>query len=99
VRVLANVIERAVINSHGPVLRVREQLTTSNGNNADAVGRTLEEIEREYIIRVLEDRSWRIEGPHGAAHVLGLNPSTLRTRMAKLGINKSQQYAAGNGAN
>jgi len=98
VRELANVIERAVINSHGPVLRVREQLTTSNGNNADAVGRTLDEIEREYIIRVLEDRSWRIEGPHGAAHVLGLNPSTLRTRMAKLGISKSQQYA-GNGAN
>jgi PAS domain S-box-containing protein len=97
VRELANVIERAVINSHGPVLRVREQLHTSDGDNAQAVGRTLEEIEREYIIRVLEDRSWRIEGPHGAAHVLGMNPSTLRTRMAKLGINNPMRSAAGNG--
>jgi formate hydrogenlyase transcriptional activator len=50
--------------------------------------RTLEEMEREYILRVLEDHAWRIEGPHGAARVLGLNPSTLRTRLIKLGINR-----------
>jgi PAS domain S-box-containing protein len=99
VRELANVIERAVINTHGPVLRVREQLHASNGDsNGDAtraVARTLEEVERDHIIRVLEDRSWRIEGPQGAAHVLGMNPSTLRTRMGKLGINKPNQNAAG----
>jgi transcriptional regulator with GAF, ATPase, and Fis domain len=93
------VIERAVINTHGPVLRVREQLQASNGDsNGDAtqaIARTLEEVERDHIIRVLEDRSWRIEGPHGAAYVLGMNPSTLRTRMGKLGINKANQNAAG----
>jgi formate hydrogenlyase transcriptional activator len=49
---------------------------------------TLEEVERDYIIRTLENTGWRIEGPHGAAKVLGLNPSTLRTRMLKLGIQR-----------
>ena len=88
-----------MINSHGPLLRVHEQLTpAANGDAAHTVGRTLEEVERDYVIRVLEDRGWRIEGPHGAAHVLGLNPSTLRTRMAKLGISKPNQNAAGNGS-
>jgi PAS domain S-box-containing protein len=100
VRELANVIERAVITTHGPVLRVREQLHAGNGDssNGDAtqtIARTLEDVERDHIIRVLEERSWRIEGPHGAAHVLGMNPSTLRTRMGKLGINKSNQNAVG----
>jgi transcriptional regulator with GAF, ATPase, and Fis domain len=94
------VIERAVINSHGPVLRVREQLQTANGDGGQTtVASTLEEVERDYIIRVLEDRGWRIEGPQGAAHVLGMNPSTLRTRMGKLGINKPNQNAARNGGN
>jgi PAS domain S-box-containing protein len=100
VRELANVIERAVINSHGPVLRVQEQLTAaSNGDSAQTAARTLEEVERDYIIRVLDDRGWRIEGPHGAAHILGMNPSTLRTRMGKLGIKKPTQQAAGNNGN
>jgi chemotaxis protein methyltransferase CheR len=100
VRELANVIERAVINSHGPLLRVREQLQTTNGDSGQAtVASTLEEVERDYIIRVLEDRGWRIEGPQGAAQVLGMNPSTLRTRMSKLGINKPTQQAARSGGN
>jgi PAS domain S-box-containing protein len=94
VRELANVIERAVINAHGPILRVQEQLHPVNGDSAPVVNRTLEEMERDYITRILEDRGWRIEGPNGAAHVLGMNPSTLRTRMAKLGINKPNHNAA-----
>lgn len=47
---------------------------------------TLEEVERRYIGQVLEAKNWRISGPKGAALVLGLNPSTLRSRMKKLGI-------------
>jgi len=47
---------------------------------------TLEEVEREYIARVLGATNWRISGPRGAARVLGLNASTLRSRMKKLGI-------------
>jgi len=48
---------------------------------ADAV-----EVERRHIDNVLQTTQWRIEGPGGAAHILGMKPSTLRSRMAKLGI-------------
>ncbi len=87
VRELANVIERATINSHGSVLKIGEDLEAST-EKLSSPTRTLEEMERDYIIRILEDRSWRIEGRKGAARLLGLNPSTLRTRMARLGIEK-----------
>jgi transcriptional regulator with GAF, ATPase, and Fis domain len=49
-------------------------------------GMTLEELERKYIVQVLEQTNWRITGPRGAALILGINPSTLRSRMEKLGI-------------
>ncbi len=49
---------------------------------------TLEEVEREYIARVLGATNWRISGPRGAARILGLNASTLRSRMKKLGITR-----------
>ena len=46
----------------------------------------LDEVERAHIRRVLEACAWKIEGPGHAAAKLGLNPGTLRSRMAKLGI-------------
>jgi formate hydrogenlyase transcriptional activator len=46
----------------------------------------LQEVERTHIRRVLESTRWKIEGDLGAARILGLNPSTLRGRMRKLGI-------------
>jgi transcriptional regulator with GAF, ATPase, and Fis domain len=49
---------------------------------------TLEKFERMHILQVLEQTRWRIEGPRGAAVILGLNPSTLRSRMQKLGIRR-----------
>ncbi|HPC05062.1 MAG TPA: helix-turn-helix domain-containing protein, partial [Syntrophales bacterium] len=48
----------------------------------------LEEVERDHILRVLRQNSWRIKGERGVAAVLGLNPSTLRSRMKKLGIKR-----------
>ena len=99
VRELANVIERAVINAHSSVLRVQEQLHAVNGDSAQNVSKTLEEVERDYIVRILENRNWKIEGPNGSASILGMNPSTLRTRMAKLGIAKSKHNAASSGGN
>ncbi|HQA83595.1 MAG TPA: helix-turn-helix domain-containing protein, partial [Syntrophales bacterium] len=48
----------------------------------------LEEVERDHILRILKQNSWRIKGERGAAAILGLNPSTLRSRMKKLGITK-----------
>lgn len=55
---------------------------------AEKVYRTLEEVERDYILRVLETVNWRISGPKGAARILGLNASTLRSRMKKLGVSR-----------
>ena len=48
----------------------------------------LDEVERAHIRRVLEACGWKIEGPGHAAEKLGLHPSTLRSRMAKLGITR-----------
>lgn len=86
IRELANVIERAVIHSQDSVLRVVDRFEVVV--NESAPTQTLEEVEREYIIRTLENTGWRIEGKYGAARILGLNPSTLRTRMLKLGIQR-----------
>lgn len=50
--------------------------------------KALEDIERNHILSVLEETGWRIDGKRGAASILGINPSTLRSRMRKLGIRK-----------
>ena len=49
---------------------------------------TLAEAERAHILAALEASDWRVEGDEGAASVLGLNPSTLRSRMKKHGISR-----------
>ncbi|MDX1653664.1 MAG: sigma 54-interacting transcriptional regulator [Candidatus Competibacteraceae bacterium] len=96
VRELQNVIERAVILARGPWLEVDDALDLRleeplevEDDEPPAQG-TLEEVERAYILRVLGDCGWRIEGEGGAAGVLGLKPSTLRSRMHKLGVRKPQ---------
>jgi transcriptional regulator of acetoin/glycerol metabolism len=88
IRELANVIERAVINSRGAVLRISEDFSPQELKTITASVKTLEENERDHIVRVLENLRWRVEGDNGAARVLGINPSTLRTRMGKLGIQR-----------
>ena len=95
IRELENVIERAVILSLGPLLEMQGPLDRPtpiiDENVAQQVPHTgtLEEVERAYINKVLVGTSWKIEGPNGAAKILGLNPSTLRGRMRKLNIKKS----------
>ncbi len=49
---------------------------------------SLDEVGRNYILQILQQTGWRVEGPRGAARILGLNPSTLRSRMLKLGIRR-----------
>jgi PAS domain S-box-containing protein len=93
IRELENVIERAVIYCQGSVLHLSERFDTSAATAASKT-KSLEEIERDYIIHILESTRGRIEGPNGAAKLLGLNPSTLRTRMTKLGIQKPPLSAA-----
>jgi formate hydrogenlyase transcriptional activator len=94
VRELENVIERGVINCSSPVLHIAEHFNHSTAETVLQHERTLEEVEKEHITRVLQKTSWRIEGPNGAARILGLNPSTLRTRMMKLGIHRHFHGAA-----
>jgi len=87
VRELENVIERAVINTSGPKLRLVDELRKPH-KDFKTTARSLEDMERDYIVRVLEQTKWRIDGPTGAALILDLNPSTLRSRMQKLRIQK-----------
>ncbi|HET9788627.1 MAG TPA: sigma 54-interacting transcriptional regulator, partial [Pyrinomonadaceae bacterium] len=91
IRELANVIERAMINSQGPVLRVAEDFDATVVDTTPPALKTLEDVERDHILSILEETDWQIEGNHGAARILGMNPSTLRTRMMKLGIHKRTQ--------
>jgi len=85
VRELESIIERAVILSPGPVLQLVDKLKISSPILSSAV-RTLEETERNQIMKILEETGWRIEGHDGAAAILGLHASTLRARMHKIGI-------------
>jgi DNA-binding NtrC family response regulator len=93
VRELQNVIERAMILSRGAVLRVDEVLgpvaEVQNEAGRRAPAEALQDVERSHILRVLDGCRWTIEGRGQAAERLGLNPSTLRNRMRKLGIRRS----------
>lgn len=88
VRELENVIERAVINSSGPKLRLMDDLTRSGREDFSAAVCSLEDNERNHIVRILKKTNWRVDGPKGAALILDINSSTLRSRMRKLGIRK-----------
>ncbi|GAK60619.1 transcriptional regulator, NifA subfamily, Fis Family [Candidatus Vecturithrix granuli] len=86
VRELENVIERAVITTPDHILRVELPETPIAITEPT---KTLETVERDYITQVLKSTNWRIEGPKGAALILGLHPNTLRFRMQKLNIKRS----------
>src|SRR6266404_4664665 len=88
IRELQNLIERAVILSHGPVLQIplqdldnRTALRRDNGKD-----QTLEAAERVHILTILKDTRWVLGGARGAAARLGMNRSTLQFRLKKLGI-------------
>jgi chemotaxis protein methyltransferase CheR len=87
VRELENVLERAAINSSGPKLRLVDELKKPPKELA-TTQKTLEEVERGHIVRVLEQTNWKVSGKNGAAEILGLNRSTLRARIRKLGIHQ-----------
>ncbi|HKY73484.1 MAG TPA: sigma 54-interacting transcriptional regulator [Nitrospira sp.] len=87
VRELQNVIERAVILARTPMVVVQPQfLSTRPASTPPSAA--LVDIERKHIIQILDSAHWRIHGPRGAAAQLNMNPSTLRSRMKKLGINR-----------
>ena len=87
IRELQNVIERSVILSPGPVLRVPLAALGSHCiPEEETRGRTLKEAEREHIKSILKETNGLVSGPRGAAARLGMKRSTLNFRMKKLGI-------------
>ncbi len=97
VRELINIIERAVITSEGSELRLSEKIDPGVSDPEpgelskgfkETGKKELVEMEREHILTTLGKIGWIIEGHNGAARILGINPSTLRSRMKKLGITR-----------
>jgi formate hydrogenlyase transcriptional activator len=89
IRELRNVIERAMILARGPTLHIKLGHPTLRPPTANTAS-TLEEAEREHILRVLERCSWRIRGANAAAELLGVKPTTLESRIKKLGLVQKQ---------
>jgi len=91
VRELQNLIEQAVLVSEGPLLRLPDRLGPAPAEvPSSGLLSSLLEVERDHIRKVLEASNWKIEGGQGAADILGLAPSTLRSRMQKLGIERRE---------
>ncbi len=100
IRELQNVIERAVITSTGPVLKVDvadlkiskpsspAEKGSAQGSTNGGLRDTLEETERQQILKALQRSNWVVAGPKGAAAKLGMKRSTLQLRMSKLGISR-----------
>ena len=92
VRELENVLERGVILASGPMLDLDPEILglPDPGSAAEASGtlESLEEVETGHILKALGQAQWVIEGPRGAAAILGLHPNTLRSRLKKLGLSR-----------
>ena len=98
IRELQNVIERGVVLSRGSILILGADLLPMEAYDTsmapEAAGETkasdsLEEVQRQHILRVLDRTGWVISGPRGAGAVLGLHQSTLRSLMNRLGIRRA----------
>jgi formate hydrogenlyase transcriptional activator len=88
IRELENLIERAVITS--PEGNLQIEMPVREGMAIADSRKTLEDFERDHILKVLKETNWIIEGPNGAARRLGLKPSTLRFRAKKLDIRRPE---------
>jgi formate hydrogenlyase transcriptional activator len=94
IRELQNVIERAVVLSNGPILNLAPDFQPNIAPQTVPIARaassaaSLEDVERTHIETTLKNANWMIEGERGAAKLLDMHPSTLRSRMQKLGIRR-----------
>jgi formate hydrogenlyase transcriptional activator len=84
IRELRNVIERFLITTTDNVLRA--DLRVLENSVAKSDDQTIEAVERKHILDVLKQTNWQVRGPDGAAQILGLKPTTLESRMQRLGI-------------
>jgi len=85
---LENIIERALILSHGNTLEYGEWIPSEKKRDKKIAHTTLEDAERQHIIEALEKTGWKVSGDKGAAKILGLNATTLEAKMKKLGIKR-----------
>jgi transcriptional regulator with PAS, ATPase and Fis domain len=90
VRELENIIERAVIISQGKKLLLGDWLSQTGTSSDTPHIYPLEEMERRYILEVLEITNWRVSGEKGAAKILGINSKTLDSKMKKLNIERKK---------
>jgi formate hydrogenlyase transcriptional activator len=107
VRELENVIERALVLSHGGVLDAAQGLVPGAEPAVATTGPTrgpvatvaraltpagrLDDVERAHIAATLDQTGWVIEGPRGAAKILDMHPNTLRSRLKKLGLERAKR--------
>jgi transcriptional regulator with GAF, ATPase, and Fis domain len=93
VRELKNLLEHAVITSDNGILQLPETSNPDSPPETNASNAfspiSLDDVQRRHITHVLDHTVGRIEGPGGAAEILGLKPSTLRHRIKKLGIQRN----------
>jgi formate hydrogenlyase transcriptional activator len=108
IRELQNVIERAVVLSRGSILKLGsdllplsaegvtddETVVSFSGQSSNGESHSLEQVEKHHILEVLAQTKWVIEGANGAARILDLHPNTLRSRMKKLGLDRSLMKAS-----
>jgi formate hydrogenlyase transcriptional activator len=100
IRELQNVIERGIVLSKASVLQLGADLLPIEGSDrgieAEAMPErefrdSLEEVQREHILRVLEKTGWLVSGPNGAGGILNIHPNTLRSLMQRLGIRRTSR--------
>jgi DNA-binding NtrC family response regulator len=91
IRELENMVERALILSHGPTLEVPLLQNAATPDRLPLQGDDLASVNRAHILGVLEATGWVVAGPHGAAARLGVKRSTLNYRMKKLGIRQMRR--------
>jgi len=85
VRELQNIVERAVVLASGTIVQIDEAMMRSGEMARESAVDTLENAERNHILRALNETHWVVHGKKGAAEILGINPSTLRSRWKNLG--------------
>jgi formate hydrogenlyase transcriptional activator len=91
IRELKNVIERSVISSNHDVLKLDWFYAGIKDKKNGPTPISLEQLEKEHIIKVLQDCHWRVSGERGAAEKLTMNPNTLRSKMRKLKISRDSE--------
>jgi formate hydrogenlyase transcriptional activator len=89
IRELRNVVERSMITASSGVLRIAPPASSAA---AQKRSERLSDVETEHLREVLESTGWRVRGAGGAAECLGLRPTTLETRMAKLGLKRPLRH-------